>query len=72
MVLLVLTDQSRAQSIDLITTPKQKGLLVVTSVVKLIQNSRIFPIDYNFLRRIAYVESKDGNDRNTFVVFILF
>ena len=36
------------------------------TVVKKIDDSNIFPTDNKFLRRIAYVESKDGTHPNTY------
>ena len=42
------------------------GEAVVLAVVGKIQLSGIFPDDNSLLRRIAYVESKDGNDADTY------
>ena len=39
---------------------------VVEAVVARIHQTRIFDDDRSFLRRIAYVESKDGNDQGTY------
>ena len=39
---------------------------MVDDVVECIDNSSIFPSDNGFLRRIAWVESKFGNDRGTY------
>ena len=38
------------------------GSAVVEEVVHLIQNSNIFPPDHGLLRRIAYVETRDGTN----------
>lgn len=42
------------------------GSAVVYAVVRRIQDSNIFPHDNQFLRRIAYVESKDGTHNGTY------
>ena len=42
------------------------GSAVVRAVVGRIEDANIFPNDNQFLRRIAYVESKDGTDNNTY------
>ena len=42
------------------------GSDVVKAVVSRIADSDIFPNDNQLLRRIAYVESKDGTDRRTY------
>lgn len=42
------------------------GSKVVDAVTSLIEASCIFPDDKLFLRRLAYVESGDGNDEKTF------
>ena len=42
------------------------GEAVVEAVVSRIRQSAIFPDDHTFLRRIAYVESRDGNDQRTY------
>ena len=38
------------------------GSAVVEEVLHLIQNSDIFPPDHGFMRRIAYVETRDGTN----------
>ena len=45
---------------------KAVGEEVVDAVVDLISKSNIFPNDYRFLLRIGYIESKFGDDPNTF------
>ena len=45
-------------------TPGASGSDVVEKVVSKVQS--LFGSDNSFLRRIAYVESKDGTDRNTY------
>ena len=42
------------------------GSAVVRAVIGRIEDTNIFPKDNQFLRRIAYVESKDGKDSNTY------
>ena len=51
---------------DIVNTPGASGADVVRSVVSMIQRSNIFPRDNEFLRRIAFVESKDGLARGTY------
>lgn len=53
-------------AVDRTLTPGASGTDVVHSVVERIQRSNIFPPDNQLLRRIAYVESKDGTDRGTY------
>ena len=55
---LVSTDRTRQ--------PEAAGTDVVFASVSLIQESEIFPDDKRFLRRLAYVETRDGVDINTF------
>ena len=45
---------------------QSSGAEVVEATVEKIQESGIFTNDNKFLRRIAYVESKDGTDSNTY------
>ena len=45
-------------------TPGASGSGVVEEVVSTVQS--LFDSDNKFLRRIAYVESKDGTDKNTY------
>ena len=48
-------------------TPGKSGSKVVLAVVRRINdNLKILPNDNQFLRRIAYVESKDGADHGTY------
>ena len=51
---------------DLTLVPRANGSNVVNAVVSKIEASHIFPTDHRLLRRIAYVESKDGENRNTY------
>lgn len=53
-------------AIDNTLVPGTKGEDVVCEVIKKIENSLLFPGDEKLLRRIAYVESKFGEDRNTY------
>ena len=54
------------QGTDLTRQEKAAGSKVVETVVGLIQESSIFPSDNTFLRRVAYVESKDGTESFTY------
>ena len=53
-------------ALDLTIIPEANDDAVVLAVVGKIQLSGIFPDDNSLLRRIAYVESKDGNDAATY------
>lgn len=55
-----------AQRQDSTRVPESSGSAVVQATVALIQNSGIFPDDRQLLRRIAWVESKDGTDSRTY------
>ena len=55
-----------ASALETVNTPGAFGADVVHSVVSMIQRSNIFPPDNEFLRRIAFVESKDGTARGTY------
>jgi len=46
--------------------PKGKGKEVVTKVANIINNLGIFPSDHKFLCRVAWVESKYGEDKGTY------
>ena len=71
-VLILLGEVSEASGVchyhkqDFTLIPQGSGKKVVEATVGKIQNSGIFPDDCGFLRRIAYVESKDGNDLKTY------
>ena len=54
------------KAVDDTVTPGASGSDVVRAVVGKIEDSNIFPSDNQLLRRIAYVESKDGTDSNTY------
>ena len=53
-------------SVDLAQKPETCGSKVVESVVERISRSRIFKNDYGYVRRISFVETKDGLDALTF------
>ena len=53
-------------AVDETLTAGVSGSAVVHAVVRRIEDSNIFPSDNQFLRRIAYVESKDGTDSGTY------
>ena len=48
------------------TTPGGKGAAVVKEVVDTINGLGIFPYDHKFLCRVAWVESKYGQDKGTY------
>ena len=39
------------------------GSCVVEAVLKLLENSKIFSSDHGFMRRIAYIETRDGKNK---------
>jgi hypothetical protein len=65
-ILLLLFGNCLSQATDLTKTAQTKGKDVVEAVVFLIRKTNIFPDDHDFMRRIAYVESKFGQDSNTY------
>lgn len=63
---LILSFSLCAWATDYTLVPESKGEDVVCEVINKIENSRIFAGDQKMLRRIAYVESKFGNDPSTY------
>ena len=55
-----------AQGQDLTIQAGANGTSVVAACVSRIQQSEIFSSDNELLRRIAYVETNDGNDADTY------
>ena len=53
-------------SADDATTPGTSGAAVAKDVVQRIKDSKIFPDDNNFLIRIAQVESRCGEHKDTY------
>ena len=51
---------------DLTLVPNASGSDVVKAVVSKIETAGVFPTDHRLLRRIAYVESLDGEETRTF------
>ena len=45
---------------------KGRGKDIVKLTLSKLENAAIFPTDHGFMRRIAFVESKDGKDSDTF------
>ena len=54
------------QSIDLTTVPETAGIDVVFASVSRIQQANIFPDDNRLLRRVAFAETRDGIDPDTY------
>ena len=52
--------------VDKTLIAEESGPDVVPAAIGRIKESDIFPSDKQFLRRIAYVESKDGTDQGTY------
>ncbi|XP_076457342.1 uncharacterized protein LOC143291387 [Babylonia areolata] len=65
--LVIVMTSCRGDKVDGTRQPDTKGPEVVNAVVDLIKAKCIFPEDRLFLRRLAYVESQDGLDPNTYV-----
>lgn len=53
-------------AVDRTREDRAKGADIVQAVVDVIREKCIYPNDRLFLRRLAYVESRDGLDINTF------
>ena len=51
---------------DLTLVPNASGSDVVKAVVSKIETAGLFPTDHRLLRRIAYVQSLDGQETRTF------
>ena len=56
----------KLQGQDLTQIPESSGISVVLATVGLIRESGIFSDDRQLLRRIAWVESRDGTDPQTY------
>jgi hypothetical protein len=54
------------QGVDETLEEKTKGFDVVEAVVRKITRSGIFPSDTRFTRRVAFVETFDGEDSKTY------
>ena len=54
------------QSLDLTIVPETSGIDVVFASVSRIQQANIFSDDNRLLRRVAFVESRDGIDLDTY------
>ena len=65
-ILMVVNMLNIGEAIDLTRIPEAYGTNVVSATVALIQRSGIFPCDNRIIRRLAYVESRDGEDPETF------
>ena len=55
-----------SQSVDLTLVPEAKGTAVVEACIAKLTGSNIFPNDNQLLRRIAFAETQDGNDADTY------
>ena len=52
--------------VDLTLQPETAGTNVVLASIGLIEQAQIFPADNRLLRRVAYAETRDGVDINTY------
>ena len=65
-MLLAVLPMCFCQGIDLTETARANGSMAVLQAVARIQQSGAFGSDNDLLRRIAYVETRDGTSENTF------
>ena len=63
---LFLISGTSCLGVDRTREPNTSGVDVVKATLRQIQESNIFASDNSFLRRHAYVESKDGTDPDTY------
>ena len=66
LVLLVILGVCSCQTTDLTETVRANGTSAVLLVLARIQQSGVFGSDNDVLRRIAYVETRDGTAEDTF------
>nr|XP_018911601.1 PREDICTED: uncharacterized protein LOC109040225 [Bemisia tabaci] len=66
LVFSVLCATALGHLVDRTLEPKSHGRDVVGTVINRINRSGVFPDDRDFLRRVAYVESKFGDDPTTY------
>ena len=66
LLLLYCVSLGAGQSVDQTRVAGSSGAAVVHAAVAQIQQSGVFLDDRSFLRRIAYVESRDGTHPNTY------
>ena len=66
VVLLMLAALPTILAVDNTRVERENGAAIVQAVIDLIQDNCIYSNDRLFLRRLAYVESRDGTDPDTF------
>lgn len=54
------------QKVDLTRTNDVSGTEVVNAVVEILRRTCLFPDSLLYLRRVAYVDSHDGKDADTY------
>ena len=64
--LLLILAAAKCQGVDLTTQEGTRGSAVVSACIGRLRDSGIFSSDNEMLRRIAFVETDDGNDPNTY------
>ena len=62
LLLFALTSATLAQSVDLTVRAGATGVDVVTATISRIEDTGIFSTDRRLLRRIAFVETRDGEN----------
>ena len=58
------TGYAQGDGVDMTREPEVRGSLAVETVVDRIQHSAIFENDFGYIRRIAWVETRDGLNRS--------
>ena len=66
LLLIVTVDSSCSTCIDYTRVPETNGASLVETTIRLIQHSGIFPNDYGALQRIAWLETRYGENQLTY------
>ena len=66
LFLLCISSLTAGQSVDQTRVEGSSGALVVNAAIAQVELSGVFSDDRSFLRRIAYVESRDGTRSDTY------
>ena len=65
-VVISLAAYGQCQVVDQTRIPGAKGSAVVEAVINFLHETCVFPNDRLYLRRLAFVESRDGLDANAY------
>ena len=66
LILISCIHPSQLQGIDLTLVPESSGTAVVHACISKLSEASIFSSDQQLLRRIAYAETHDGEDSDTY------